>query len=114
MNITNFIYIILAIIIISLSVAVGVKNYNINLLKSEKDALTAQITAAESHIDLQNSKILEMQVDRDKAKEKYKNDIMNLEEKYKNLEKLSTDNKTCNEIVNIINKNQRSFLYEKN
>lgn len=110
---------ILIFIIVSLFVYIFVKSsfYNdrIKYLEQENKSLIVQISSAESFIDMQNLKIEEYALNKEKVEEEYKNEIIkinknynNLEEKYKNMEQLE-----CNEILKIIDDNQWRFLYEK-
>ena len=96
--------------IIALSITIAVKNNQIKVLESEKQALNMQIAQAESSIKLQNAKIEEMAINQETAENVYNENMAKLQDKYKNLDNLSSQDKSCNEILEIINKNQKEFL----
>ncbi|MCI6475323.1 MAG: hypothetical protein MSA07_06460 [Mucispirillum sp.] len=110
MNITNIIYLILIALIIALSITIAVKSNQIKVLEAEKQALNMQIAQAESSIKLQNAKIEEMAINQETAESMYNENMKALQDKYKNLDNLSSQDKTCNEILDIINQNQKEFL----
>ena len=110
MNITNIIYLILITVIIALFITIAVKSNKIKVLEAEKQALNMQIAQAESSIKLQNAKIEEMAINQELAENVYNENMAKLQDKYKNLDNLSSQDKTCNEILEIINKNQKEFL----
>lgn len=110
MNISHVIYLILIAVIIGLAVAIGFQNNKIQVLQAEKETLYMQIAQAESNIKIQNEKIKEMTLNLEQAEITYNENMAELQEKYSKLETLSSDNKTCDEIINIINQNQMKFL----
>lgn len=110
MNISHVIYLILITVIIALSITIAVKNNQIDVLHAEKQALNMQIAQAESSIKLQNAKIEEMAINQELAESMYNENMKALQDKYKNLDNISSQNKTCNEILDIINQNQKEFL----
>lgn len=110
MNISHVIYLILITVIIALSVTIAVKNNQIDVLHAEKQALNMQITQAESSIKLQNAKIEEMAINQELAENTYNENMKALQDKYEQLDNLSSNDKSCNEILEIINKNQKEFL----
>lgn len=110
MNISHVIYLILITVIIALSITIAVKNNQIDVLHAEKQALNMQIAQAESSIKLQNAKIEEMAINLELAENTYNENMKALQDKYKNLDNLSSNDKSCNEILEIINKNQKEFL----
>ena len=110
MNITNIIYLILITVIIALSITIAVKGNKIKVLEAEKQALIMQIAQAESSIKLQNAKIEEMAINQEMAESMYNENMAELHEKYSRKENISARNKTCDEIINIINSNQKEFM----
>ena len=110
MNITNIIYLILIALIIALSITIAVKSNQIKVLEAEKQALNMQIAQAESSIKLQNAKIEEMAINQELAENSYNENMRKLQDKYEQLDNLSSQDKSCNEILEIINKNQKEFL----
>lgn len=110
MNISHVIYLILITVIIALSVTIVVKNNQIDVLHAEKQALNMQIAQAESSIKLQNKKIEEMAINQEQAENSYNENMRKLQDKYEQLDNLSSQDKSCNEILEIINKNQKEFL----
>lgn len=110
MNISHIIYLILITVIIALSVTIAVKNNQIDVLHAEKQALNMQIAQAESSIKMQNLKIEEMAINQEQAENNYNENMRELQDKYKKLDNLSSNDKSCNEILKIINKNQKEFL----
>ncbi len=110
MNISHIIYLILITVIIALSVTIAVKNNQIDVLHAEKQALNMQIAQAESSIKMQNLKIEEMAINQEQAENVYNENMRELQDKYKKLDNLSSNDKSCNEILEIINKNQKEFL----
>lgn len=112
MNISHIIYLILIALIIALSITIAVKSNEIKVLESEKQALTMQIAQAESSIKLQNAKIEEMAINQEIAESTYSENMAKLQDKYKKLDNISSQNKTCSEILEIINNNQKEFMAE--
>lgn len=110
MNISHVIYLILITVIIALSITIAVKNNQIDVLHAEKELLQVQIVSAESSIKLQNLKIEEMALNIEQAENSYNENMKELQDKYKKLDNLSSQDKSCNEILEIINKNQKEFL----
>lgn len=110
MNISHIIYLILITVIIALSITIAVKNNQIDVLHAEKQALNMQIAQAESSIKMQNLKIEEMAINQEQAENSYNENMRELQDKYKKLDNLSSNDKSCNEILEIINKNQKEFL----
>lgn len=110
MNISHVIYLILIAVIIALSVTVAVKNNQIEVLQAEKELLQVQIVSAESSIKMQNLKIEEMALNIEQAENVYNENMKDLQDKYEQLDNLSSQDKSCNEILEIINKNQKEFL----
>lgn len=110
MNISHIIYLILIIVIIGLAAILAFQNNKIKILQAEKQTLNLQIVSAENSIKLQNEKIKEMALNIEQAENIYNENMKSLQEKYNKLEALSADNKTCDEIINIINQNQMEFL----
>lgn len=110
MNISHVIYLILITVIIALFITIAVKSNQIDVLHAEKQALNMQIAQAESSIKLQNAKIEEMAINQETAESMYNENMKELQDKYKNLDNLSSQDKTCNEILDIINQNQKEFL----
>lgn len=110
MNISHVIYLILITVIIALSVTIAVKNNQIDVLHAEKQALNMQIVQAESSIKMQNLKIEEMAINLEQAENSYNENMRKLQDKYEQLDNLSSNDKSCNEILEIINKNQKEFL----
>lgn len=110
MNISHIIYLILITVIIALFVTIAVKNNQIDVLHAEKQALNMQIAQAESSIKLQNAKIEEMAINQEQAESIYNENMRILQDKYKSLDNLSSQDKTCPEILDIINQNQKEFL----
>ena len=110
---------ILVIIIISLSIYIliksGIYKNIITDLKEENKNLQTQISSAEALIDFQNTKINSFAVDVKKAEEKYKQDISNINEKYSDMHKKyeSMEHLSCENILQIIDENQRRFLNER-
>ena len=90
MNITNIIYLILIALIIALSITIAVKSNQIKVLEAEKQALIMQIAQT--------------------AESMYNENMKALQDKYEQLDNLSSQDKTCNEILDIINQNQKEFL----
>lgn len=112
MNISHIIYLILIALIIALSITIAVKSNEIKVLKAEKQVLTMQIAQAESSIKLQNAKIEEMAINQEIAESTYSENMAKLQDKYKKLDNISSQNKTCSEILEIINNNQKEFMAE--
>ena len=110
MNITNIIYLILITVIIALSITIAVKSNEIKVLEAEKQALNMQIAQAESSIKMQNAKIEEMAINQEQAENSYNENMKALQDKYEQLDNLSSQDKTCPEILDIINQNQKEFL----
>ena len=110
MNISHVIYLILITVIIALSITIAVKNNQIDVLQAEKELLQVQIAQAESSIKLQNAKIEEMAINQEQAENTYNENMKALQDKYKNLDNISSQDKTCPEILDIINQNQKEFL----
>lgn len=110
MNISHVIYLILMALIIALSITVAVKSNQIKVLEAEKQALVMQIAQAKSSIKLQNAKIEEMAINQETAESTYNENMKELQEKYSRKENISARNKTCDEIINIINSNQKEFM----
>ena len=110
MNISHVIYFILITVIIALFITIAVKSNQIKVLEAEKQALIMQIAQAESSIKLQNAKIEEMAINIEQAENSYNASMKALQDKYEQLDNLSSQDKTCNEILEIINKNQKEFL----
>lgn len=110
MNISHIIYLILISVIIVLSGAIVFKNNEIKVLQAEKQVLNMQIAQAESSIKLQNIKIEEMAINLEQAESIYNENMKELQEKYSRKENISASNKTCDEIINIINSNQKEFM----
>lgn len=110
MNISHIIYFILITVIIALSITIAVKNNQIDVLHAEKELLQVQIVSAESSIKMQNAKIEEMAINQEMAESMYNENMKKLQDKYKNLDNLSSQDKTCPEILEIINQNQKEFL----
>lgn len=110
---------ILVIIIISLSIYIliksGIYKNMITDLKEENKQLQTQISSAEALIDFQNTKIDSYAVNIKMAEEKYKQDISNINEKYKSMQKKyeSMEQIECENILQIIDENQRRFLNER-
>lgn len=110
---------ILVIIIISLSIYIliksGIYKNMITDLKEENKQLQTQISSAEALIDFQNTKIDGYAVNIKMAEEKYKQDISNINEKYSNMHKKyeSMEHLECENILQIIDENQRRFLNER-
>ncbi|MCI6475838.1 MAG: hypothetical protein MSA07_09110 [Mucispirillum sp.] len=110
---------ILVIIIISLSIYIliksGIYKNMITDLKEENKQLQTQISSAEALIDFQNTKIDGYAVNIKMAEEKYKQDISNINEKYNNMQKKyeSMEHLECENILQIIDENQRRFLNER-
>ncbi len=109
----------LIIIIISLSIYIliktGIYNSLIKDLQSENNQLLSQISSAESLIDFQNTKINNYAVNKKKAEEKYMQDIADINEKYKSLQKKyrNINNIECLDMMQIIDDNQRRFLNDR-
>lgn len=110
MNISHIIYLILITVIIALFVTIAVKNNQIDVLHAEKQALNMQIAQAESSIKLQNAKIEEMAINQELAENTYNASMKALQDKYEQLDNLSSQDKTCDEILDIINQNQKEFM----
>ena len=110
MNISHVIYLILITVIIALFITIAVKSNQIKVLEAEKQALIMQIAQAESSIKLQNAKIEEMAINQELAENTYNENMKALQDKYEQLDNLSSQDKSCNEILEIINKNQKEFL----
>ena len=110
MNISHVIYLILITVIIALSITIAVKNNQIDVLQAEKELLQVQIVSAESSIKLQNAKIEEMAINQEQAENSYNENMKALQDKYEQLDNLSSQDKTCPEILDIINQNQKEFL----
>lgn len=110
MNISHIIYFILITVIIALSITIAVKNNQIDVLHAEKELLQVQIVSAESSIKMQNAKIEEMAINQELAENSYNENMRKLQDKYEQLDNLSSQDKSCNEILEIINKNQKEFL----
>lgn len=110
---------ILVIIIISLSIYIliksGIYKNMITDLKEENKQLQTQINSAEALIDFQNTKIDSYAVNIKMAEEKYKQDISNINEKYNSMQKKyeSMEHLECENILQIIDENQRRFLNER-
>lgn len=110
MNISHIIYLILMALIIALSITIAVKSNQIKVLEAEKQALIMQIAQAESSIKLQNAKIEEMAINQEAAESMYNENMKELQDKYSSMDNLSANNKTCEEIISIINSNQIEFI----
>lgn len=110
MNVSHIIYLILITVIIALSITIAVKSNEIKVLEAEKQALTMQIAQAESSIKLQNAKIEEMAINQEIAESTYNENMAKLQDKYNSMDNLSANNKTCEEIISIINSNQKEFM----
>jgi len=110
MNISHIIYLILITVIIALSIAIAVKNNQIEVLQAEKELLQVQIVSAESSIKMQNLKMEEMAINLEQAESTYNASMKALQDKYEQLDNLSSQDKSCPEILEIINKNQKEFL----
>lgn len=110
MNISHVIYFILITVIIALSITIAVKNNQIDVLQAEKELLQVQIAQAESSIKMQNAKIEEMAINQETAENTYNENMKALQDKYEQLDNLSSQDKTCPEILEIINQNQKEFL----
>lgn len=110
---------ILIIIIISLSIYIliktGIYNSMIKDLQSENKQLVSQISSAEGMIDFQNTKINNYAVNMQKAEEKYMQDITYINKKYNILQEKyrNINNIECENIMEIIDENQRRFLNER-
>lgn len=110
---------ILVIIIISLSIYIliksGIYKNMIADLKEANKQLQTQISSAEALIDFQNTKINSYAVNIKMAEEKYKQDISNINEKYSDMHKKyeSMEHLECENILQIIDENQRRFLNER-
>lgn len=110
---------ILVIIIILLSIYIliksGIYKNMITDLKEENKQLQTQISSAEALIDFQNTKIDSYAVNIKMAEEKYKQDISNINEKYNSMQKKyeSMEHLECENILQIIDENQRRFLNER-
>ena len=110
---------ILVIIIISLSIYIliksGIYKNMITDLKEENKQLQTQISSAEALIDFQNTKIDSYAVNIKMAEEKYKQDISNINEKYNSMQQKyeSMEHLECENILQIIDENQRRFLNER-
>lgn len=110
---------ILVIIIISLSIYIliksGIYKNMIADLKEVNKQLQTQISSAEALIDFQNTKINSYAVNIKMAEEKYKQDISNINEKYSDMHKKyeSMEHLECENILQIIDENQRRFLNER-
>lgn len=87
------------------------KNMIIKLEEENKSLLT-KLSSAESYIDMQNYKISEYGKNMAEAEDMYKNKLKIINEKYAALEKQYQDNISlqCDEILKIIDENQRRFI----
>lgn len=107
---------VLIIIIICLStyilIKTGIYKNIINELQTENKSLITRLSSAESYIDMQNYKISEYGKNMAEAKDMYKNKLKIINEKYAALEKQYQDNISlqCDEILKIIDENQRRFI----
>lgn len=117
-NIFKLVTAFLVLIIIFLTTYMAVKSsiYNkaINQLTIENKSLISRISSAESYIDMQNYKISEYSKNMAKAEATYNNKVKIINEKYAVLKQQYKDNTTlkCNEILKIIDSNQRRFIYD--
>lgn len=102
----------LAVLIISIAFGItnSVKNKEIERLSQLNEELTIRVGSAESHMELQNSMIEQYKVDIEKAKTDYKQELEKLNNKYSYLDNISSVNKTCEEILGIIDRQQKNFL----
>ncbi len=118
-KINTYISAVLMLIIIILSIYIFIKNSIdnkiIDNLQKENKALLLQVSSAETLIDLQNNKVRQFEIDMVSAEEKYMEEISRLDEKYKALKSKYKNESSynCSEILNIINENQRRFIYEE-
>lgn len=116
-SLQNIIVVILTLILIAVIIAyivsMGVKNKEIERLGELNTQLNEQIGQAEASMRLQNMQIEQFKVDIAKAEVSYNEGLKALEDKYTEKLAANYDNTTCQEILNIINKNQKDFLYDK-
>ena len=111
------IIVVLVIIIISLStymlIKSGIYKNMINELQTENKSLITRLSSAESYIDIQNLKISEHSKNMEKAEEIYTLKIKSINEKYSALEKKYKNISLlqCNEVLKIIDNNQRRYIY---
>lgn len=116
-NIQNIIIaalvVILIIITVAFAITVLVKNNTIKSLKDENKILLEQIGAANISIKFQNEKIAEMELNVEKNEEIYKTAIKSIRDNYtKKLNNITTY-KSCEDILAVISKNQKEFMYDK-
>ena len=111
---TNYIYGaiigVLLIIILTLGIYTGIyKSMIANLEKDNKELLTT-LSIANSKIDIQNLEIERFKVQEEEAKANYEKELILIEKKYKPLINVSSKNKSCEEILQAINKQQMEFM----
>ena len=97
---------------IYLFVKISIDKKMIMKLEEENKSLITKLSSAESYIDMQNYKISEYGKNMAEAEDMYKNKMKIINEKYAALEKQYQDNITlqCDEILKIIDENQRRFI----
>lgn len=116
-SLQNIIIAILTFILIAVIIAyiasMGVKNKEIERLGVLNTQLNEQIGQAEASMKLQNMQIEQFKVDIAKAEASYNEGLRALEDKYAEKFAANYDNATCQEMLSIIDKNQKDFLYDR-
>lgn len=97
---------------IYLFVKISIDKKMIMKLEEENQSLITKLSSAESYIDMQNYKISEYGKNMAEAEDMYKNKLKTINKKYAALEKQYQDNISlqCDEILKIIDENQRRFI----
>lgn len=99
------------IISIAFGISNSLKNKEINRLSQINEELSYRVGSAESHLELQNNMIEQLKVDMQQKDLEYNNELKRLNEKYNSyLDNISSANKTCEEILYIIDRQQKNFL----
>ena len=116
-SIQNIVIVVLVVILIVITTTFGimisVKNNIIDKLTADKAALTEQVGAANMSIKFQNERIEKMAVDIQKNTDIYNNTIKNIHDNYTKKLNDNATYKTCEEMLDVIIKNQKEFMYAK-
>lgn len=113
MNINSIIYLIFIVIILYLSGAFIHKQYQYNMVKTEKAEIESLLAQANASIKIQNYEIQQMKSNVEQAEYTYKAEMDKLNKKYEKYSNVSANNKLCSEILNQINLQQKEYLNEK-
>lgn len=86
------------------------KNNLINELQELNIDLTIRIANADAAIETQNNKIEQYKVDMALAEEEYNKKVLDINARYDKLKQETSANKSCDEILAIINNRQKEFM----